>query len=148
MSDEQILQARARAGQAIRDLGHAFIGRHATIDQIDRLSDVLEDITAELWPRELRARSDHEFGDQQEVVVLRDDVEIGRDPAVVVEHREDEDGSRELTGGGRLHPPPVDLPAALLAFLKPAIGSGGGSSSPGASGPEAAPTGTVQYTTC
>jgi acyl-coenzyme A thioesterase PaaI-like protein len=67
MSDEQILQARARAGQAIRDLGHAFIGRHATIDQIDRLSDVLEDITAELWPRELRARSDHEFGDQQEV---------------------------------------------------------------------------------
>jgi acyl-coenzyme A thioesterase PaaI-like protein len=67
MNDEQILQARVRAGQAIRDLGHAFIGRHATIDQIDRLSEVLEDITAELWPREIRARSDHEFGDRQEV---------------------------------------------------------------------------------
>lgn len=67
MSDEEILQSRARAGRAIRDLGHAFIGRHATIEQIDRLSEVLEGISAELWPAAERSREDHEFGNRQEV---------------------------------------------------------------------------------
>lgn len=68
MSDaDSMLQARARAGRAIRDLGHAFIGRHATIEQIDRLSEVLEGISAELWPRATRNRDDHEFGNQQGV---------------------------------------------------------------------------------
>jgi acyl-coenzyme A thioesterase PaaI-like protein len=43
-------QARIRAGAAMRDLGHAFVGRHMTVDQIDRLSDALESISAELWP--------------------------------------------------------------------------------------------------
>jgi acyl-coenzyme A thioesterase PaaI-like protein len=64
-----IIEARARAGQAIRDLGHAFIGRHATIEQIERLSDVLEGITAELWPAEKRTRGGHEFA-------LRDEPEV------------------------------------------------------------------------
>ncbi len=67
MNDVHILEARARAGRAIRDLAHAFIGRHATMEQIERLSEVLEDINAELWPQEVRGRSDHEFGDRQEV---------------------------------------------------------------------------------
>ena len=64
--DDAIVLARARAGRAIRDLGHAFIGRHATIDQIDRLSEVLEGISAELWPAPTRSRDDHEFGNRQE----------------------------------------------------------------------------------
>jgi acyl-coenzyme A thioesterase PaaI-like protein len=67
MSDDgAILEARARAGKAIRDLGHAFIGRHATIDQIDRLSGVLEDITAELWPQQHRTRGEQTFADRQQ----------------------------------------------------------------------------------
>lgn len=61
-----IEEARARAGKAIRDLGHAFIGRHASLEQVERLSDVLEGITAELWPRERRTRVDHEFADRQQ----------------------------------------------------------------------------------
>ena len=64
-----ILAARARAGQAIREVGHAFIGRHATLDQIDRLSDVLESITAELWPAEQRTRGLHDFGREQQTDV-------------------------------------------------------------------------------
>lgn len=61
MDDTAITEARARAGTAIRELGHAFVGRHATLEQIERLSDVLESITAELWPQAERARGGHEF---------------------------------------------------------------------------------------
>lgn len=43
-------RARIRAGAALRDLGHAFTGRHMTVEQIERLSEVLESISAELWP--------------------------------------------------------------------------------------------------
>lgn len=54
-------QARVRAGAAIRDLGHAFVGRHMSLDQIDRLSEALEAISAELWPgaarRKIRSHS-------------------------------------------------------------------------------------------
>ena len=64
-----ILEARARAGRAIRDIGHAFIGRHATLEQIERLSDVLESITAELWPAEQRTRGLHDFGKEQQTDV-------------------------------------------------------------------------------
>ena len=51
-----ILEARTRAGRAIREIGHVFIGRHGTLEQIDRLTGVLESITAELWPAEQRTR--------------------------------------------------------------------------------------------
>lgn len=61
-----VLEARARAGRAIRDIGHAFIGRHATIEQIDRLSDVLESISAELWPGEQRTRGQRDFASDQQ----------------------------------------------------------------------------------
>ena len=64
-----ILEARARAGRAIRDIGHAFIGRHATLEQIEHLSDVLESITAELWPAEQRTRGLHDFGKEQQTDV-------------------------------------------------------------------------------
>jgi acyl-coenzyme A thioesterase PaaI-like protein len=63
--DAEVKRARARAGRAIRDLGHTFIGRHASVEQIDRLSIVLEDITAELWPAEPRTRGEHSFADRQ-----------------------------------------------------------------------------------
>lgn len=59
--------ARERAGAAIRDLGHAFVGRHMSVEQIDRLSDALETISAELWPgtprhRDMRSPRDDEYG--------------------------------------------------------------------------------------
>jgi acyl-coenzyme A thioesterase PaaI-like protein len=63
--DLAIKDARRRAGRAIRDLNHAFIGRHATLDQLDRLAEVVEGISAELWPLDARSRGEHSFADQQ-----------------------------------------------------------------------------------
>lgn len=57
--------ARARAGRAIRDLGHAFIGRHATLEQIERLTDAIEGVTAEMWPQAERTRAEHEFAREE-----------------------------------------------------------------------------------
>ena len=68
--DSDIIEARARAGQAIRDLGHAFIGRQATLEQIEHLSDVVEGVTAALWPGAARSTGgSHEFSpvDQTDV---------------------------------------------------------------------------------
>ncbi len=68
--DIDIIEARARAGQAIRDLGHAFIGRHATLEQIEHLSDVVEGVTAALWPGETRAKGRcHEFSRPESIDV-------------------------------------------------------------------------------
>ncbi len=61
--DAAIAEARRRAGQAIRDLGHAFIGRHATLEQIEHLAAAVEAINDELWPQEHRSRDDHSYGD-------------------------------------------------------------------------------------
>lgn len=63
--DPAIKTARRRAGRAIRDLGHAFIGRHATLEQIERLADVVEGISAELWPLDPRSRGEEPFVDHQ-----------------------------------------------------------------------------------
>lgn len=63
--DDETQRARIRAGTAIRELGHAFIGRQATVEQIEHLSEVLEGITGELWPAEMRTRGEHSFADQQ-----------------------------------------------------------------------------------
>ncbi len=66
MSDDtKVLEARARAGRAIRDLGHAFIGHHASIEQIEQLSEAVEGITNELWPQQHRSRNEHPFADRQ-----------------------------------------------------------------------------------
>jgi acyl-coenzyme A thioesterase PaaI-like protein len=64
-----IIEARARAGRAIRDIGHAFIGRHATVEQIDRLAEVLESIGGELWPADPRTRPARLSEDHAEDVV-------------------------------------------------------------------------------
>lgn len=67
MSDENdpdaLRAARRRAGTAIRDLSHAFIGRHATLEQLGRLAEVVEGISAELWPLDQRTRGDRPFAD-------------------------------------------------------------------------------------
>ena len=63
--DPDIIEARARAGQAIRALGHAFIGRQATREQIEHLSDVVERATTELLLGAERSKGDlHEFADR------------------------------------------------------------------------------------
>lgn len=63
-ASDEILRARARAGTALRDLGHAFIGRHATLSQIHQLTEALDDITSQLWPRPERTRADHPFSER------------------------------------------------------------------------------------
>ncbi len=64
-NDPDLIEARARAGRAIRDLGHAFIGREATLAQIEHLSEVIEGVTAELWLGGERSRDGrHEFSRQ------------------------------------------------------------------------------------
>lgn len=68
-SDERAIRAaRIRAGTAIRELSHAFIGRHATLDQIEHLADTLESITGELWPQATRTRSEHHSEAQRQVM--------------------------------------------------------------------------------
>ena len=62
--DAEIKVARQRAGAAIRDLGHAFIGRHATVEQIERLAEAVEAINTELWPGAERSRSSTGSTDQ------------------------------------------------------------------------------------
>lgn len=59
------IEARARAGKALRDIGHAFVGRRASIEQIDRLADVLESISAELWPADPRSRGSHVLSESE-----------------------------------------------------------------------------------
>jgi acyl-coenzyme A thioesterase PaaI-like protein len=60
-----IKAARRRAGRALRELNHAFIGRHATLEQLEQLTGVLEAICGELWPLDPRSRSEHAFADRQ-----------------------------------------------------------------------------------
>ena len=68
--DRDLIEARARAGRAIRDLGHAFIGRHATIEQIDHLTEVVEGVTAALWPGAARSKErGHEFSHPESIDV-------------------------------------------------------------------------------
>jgi acyl-coenzyme A thioesterase PaaI-like protein len=51
--------ARAWAGKAVRDLGHALVGHHAGLELIDRVSATLDDLTAELAAGPRRQRGDH-----------------------------------------------------------------------------------------
>ena len=50
--------ARAWAGKAIRDLGHALVGHHATLEQIDRVSVTLDELAAELSLGATRTRGE------------------------------------------------------------------------------------------
>jgi acyl-coenzyme A thioesterase PaaI-like protein len=50
------LERRARAGRAVRDLGHALIGHHADDPTIDRVADSVESLTATLTSGPIRSR--------------------------------------------------------------------------------------------
>jgi acyl-coenzyme A thioesterase PaaI-like protein len=45
---DDLADARAEAGRAIRDIGHALVGHQAPVELIDRITSVLDDLTAEL----------------------------------------------------------------------------------------------------
>jgi acyl-coenzyme A thioesterase PaaI-like protein len=49
-------EARARAGRAIRDLGHALVGHHAPDELIDEMTEQLDAITAQMVEGEVRSR--------------------------------------------------------------------------------------------
>ena len=51
--------ARAWAGRAVRELGHALVGRHATLEQIDRVSTTLDGLTDELAHGAPRTRGEN-----------------------------------------------------------------------------------------
>ncbi|MEZ5251293.1 MAG: hypothetical protein R2713_19365 [Ilumatobacteraceae bacterium] len=55
------LDRRARAGRAIRDIGHAVIGHHVDDELLDRVADQLESLTAELTTGPARGRQPGTF---------------------------------------------------------------------------------------
>ena len=55
---DRIAEARASAGRAIRDLGHAIVGHHAPVELIDRMAGTLVGLTAELAALPVRSRAD------------------------------------------------------------------------------------------
>jgi acyl-coenzyme A thioesterase PaaI-like protein len=55
---DQLADARAQAGRAVRDIGHALVGHHASLDLIERLATVLDDLTAELATGAVRSRAE------------------------------------------------------------------------------------------
>jgi acyl-coenzyme A thioesterase PaaI-like protein len=50
--------ARAWAGKSIRDIGHAMVGHHASLELIDRVSTTLDELTAALSAGPVRSRAD------------------------------------------------------------------------------------------
>ncbi len=50
-------ESRAVAGRAIRDLGHAIVGRHASIDLVDHVARTLDELTLQLTQGTVRSRS-------------------------------------------------------------------------------------------
>lgn len=59
--------ARAWAAKAVRDLGHALVGHHATVEQIDRVSTTLDELVAELDGGARRSRPPRTDGEAAEV---------------------------------------------------------------------------------
>lgn len=66
---DQVAEARARAGKAIRDIGHALVGHHGSIDLLDDVTRVLDDLTRQLDEGNGRTRSE-----------VRSDGELGEPP--------------------------------------------------------------------
>jgi hypothetical protein len=54
---DALADARALAARAIRDIGHAFVGRHASIDQINTVTSTLNALTADLEDGAPRSRN-------------------------------------------------------------------------------------------
>lgn len=55
---DAVTVARAEAGRAVRDLGHALVGHYAPIDLVDRVATTLDGLTAELSVGARRTRGD------------------------------------------------------------------------------------------
>lgn len=64
---DRLGEVRAQAGRAIRDLGHALVGHHASIASLEHLTQALDDLTRQLSDGSARSRSevrrDGQFGD-------------------------------------------------------------------------------------
>ena len=56
MEPPEVVEARARAGQAVRDLGHALVGHEADVELIDEVADTLDKLIARLDEGPLRQR--------------------------------------------------------------------------------------------
>jgi len=56
MEPPEVVEARARAGQAVRDLGHALVGHEADVELIDEVADTLDKLIARLDEGLLRQR--------------------------------------------------------------------------------------------
>lgn len=52
-----VADARADAGRAVRDVGHALVGHHAPLELLQRFTRTLDALTAELEAGELRSRA-------------------------------------------------------------------------------------------
>jgi acyl-coenzyme A thioesterase PaaI-like protein len=62
--DDPENRARGRVGAALRRLGHAVVGRHATVDHLERVADVLNGLSDGLEPGQERRREPTTFGAQ------------------------------------------------------------------------------------
>jgi len=60
--DADVLAARARAGRALRDLGHALVGHHAPAGTVDEVAATLGSLAARLSAGERRGREPATFG--------------------------------------------------------------------------------------
>jgi acyl-coenzyme A thioesterase PaaI-like protein len=54
---DRIADARADAGRAVRDIGHALVGHHAPIELLERVTTSLDGLTAELDAGDPRSRA-------------------------------------------------------------------------------------------
>jgi acyl-coenzyme A thioesterase PaaI-like protein len=55
---DQVGEARARTGRALRDIGHALVGHHASIDLLDDITTALDDLTHRLDEGSRRTRGE------------------------------------------------------------------------------------------
>lgn len=55
---DRVAEARAGAGRAIRDIGHALVGHHAPVTLLDEVTDVLDGLSARLSTGGARRRAE------------------------------------------------------------------------------------------
>lgn len=63
MEEPDDVEARARAGRALRDLGHSLVGHHAPTDLIEEVASTLDDLTAlvDAGERRIRVRQPNDW---------------------------------------------------------------------------------------
>ena len=65
IDSDDVLAGRARVGQAIRDLGHTFAGRHADADFLNEAASQLEALITQFDNGDVRRRDPATFGDHR-----------------------------------------------------------------------------------